>query len=180
MGTNYRYQSWQPIQTEKESRGTKAPYYGNVAVAAFLGNIAEAAPSVVNIPMASEQEAAYAAYVDGKIAKVIVVNMMAYNATDYNEEYLSNYTRPVVNYSLQLDSGMAGKTACLQRLSANGSDAISGVTFDGYSYNFELDEGKPVLLQNVTRGEQLKVDGNGVLSVKVPWSSAVILKLDQE
>lgn len=178
MGTNYRYQSWQPIETEKESKGTKAPYYGNVAVASFLGNIASTAPSVVNIPLASEQEATYAAYVDGKLAKVIIVNMMAYNATDYNEDFIDDYPRPVVNYYLELGSSMAGKMACLQRLSANGSDAISGVTFDGHSYNFELDDGKPVLLQNVTRGEQVSVGKDGLVSVNVPWSSAVILKLD--
>ena len=65
----------------------------------------------------------------------------------------------------------------VRRLMANGSDAISGITFDGYSYNFELDDGKPVLLGNVTRGEVLKVGRDGVLSLDVPWSSAVLLDL---
>ncbi|CZT18183.1 uncharacterized protein RCC_04023 [Ramularia collo-cygni] len=178
MGTNYRYQSWQPISTDKDSIGTKAPYYGNVAVAAFIGDVEAAPPSIVNIPLADEKEAAYASYVDGKLAKIIVINMMAYNATDYNKEFITGFPRPVVDYSFQLGSALAGKTASLQRLNANGSDAISGVTFDGYSYNFELDEGKPVLLQNVTRGEQVCADGNGLVSVSVPWSSAVILELD--
>lgn len=178
MGTNYRYQAWQPIETEKDSVGTKAPYYGNVAVAAFIGDVEKAPPSVVNIPMASELEAGYASYVDGKLAKVIIINMMAYNATDYNEGFINDFPRPAVNYALNLGSAVAGKTACLQRLNANGSDAITGVTFDGYSYNFELDEGKPVLLQNVTRGEQVSVGGDGLVNVDVPWSSAVILELD--
>lgn len=39
MGTNYRYASWQPVTTDLAAVGTKAPYYGNVAVAAFLGNL---------------------------------------------------------------------------------------------------------------------------------------------
>ena len=61
---------------------------------------------------------------------------------------------------------------------ANGSDAISGITFDGYSYNYELDEGKPVRLNNVTYGEKINVGKNGMLKVDVPWSSAAIVSLD--
>ena len=57
---------------------------------------------------------------------------------------------------------------------ANGSDAITGITFDGYSYNYELDAGRPVLLRNVTRGETAIVK-NGLVKVDVPASSAVIL-----
>lgn len=76
MGTNYRYQSWQPIDTDKATKGTKAPYYGNIAVAAFLGDITKATPSIVNLPLQNEEEAAYAAYVDGKLARIIVINMV--------------------------------------------------------------------------------------------------------
>lgn len=178
QGTDYRYQSWQPIDTNKTSIGTKAPYYGNIAIAAFLGDIAAAPPSVVNLPLAEEEEAAYASFVGGKLTKMMVINMMEYNATDYNAEYNSNFTRPIANYSLQLPKTAAGKTIFLQRLMANGSDAITGVTFNGYSYNYDLDEGKPVLLQNVTTGEQIQVNADGLASVQVPWSSAVILELD--
>src|SRR3954462_11542286 len=39
QGTNYRYQSWQPVETSLGTLGTKPPYYGNIAVAAFLGNL---------------------------------------------------------------------------------------------------------------------------------------------
>jgi hypothetical protein len=58
---------------------------------------------------------------------------------------------------------------------ANGSDAVTGATFDGYSYNYELDNGKPVLLKNITRGESVKVSRKGDLTVDVPDSSAVLL-----
>ena len=58
---------------------------------------------------------------------------------------------------------------------ANGGDAISGVTLDGYGYNHELDNGKPVLLNNVTRGETVPVDSTGMLSVNMLWSSVVML-----
>ena len=37
---NYRYQSWQPVDTNNiTSNGTKAPYYGSITVAAFLGRL---------------------------------------------------------------------------------------------------------------------------------------------
>jgi hypothetical protein len=65
----------------------------------------------------------------------------------------------------------------VQRLMANGSNAITGITYDGVSYNYELDEGRPVKQENVTTGEVLKVGAGGVLEVDVPWSSAVILHL---
>ena len=58
---------------------------------------------------------------------------------------------------------------------ANGSDAITGVTFDGYGYDYELDNGKPVSLANVTRDETLAVGRRGVVNVKVPDSSAVLV-----
>ncbi|KAK3070454.1 hypothetical protein LTR53_010441 [Teratosphaeriaceae sp. CCFEE 6253] len=175
QGTNYRYQAWQPVATALDSAGTKAPYYGQVAVAAFLGDIAAAAPRIVNLPLPSERESAYAAYVGGKLARLIVVNMMAYNATDYNSNFTDAYPRPVERYAFQLPRSARGGVVRLQRLMANGSDAITGVTFDGYSYNYELAEGRPVLLGNVTRGETAKVGRRGLLEIGVPRSSAVIV-----
>ncbi|EMC91297.1 glycoside hydrolase family 79 protein [Baudoinia panamericana UAMH 10762] len=179
QGTNYRYQSWQPVDTNITSKGTKAPYYGNIAVASFLGNIVTSTPSIINLPLPNDEESAYAAYVNGSLARLIVVNMMSYNATDYNSNYTDNYPRPVQQYTFQLPPGNYGAVQ-LQRLMANGSDAITGITFDGYSFNYELDNGMPVLLGNVTRGETAGVGRNGQLSVDVPFSSAVIVRFAQQ
>lgn len=178
QGTNYRYQSWQPIDTNITSKGTKAPYYGNIAVAAFLGDLTKSAPSVVNLPLPSEQESAYATYMHGKLAKLIVINLMEYNATAGNN-YTNEYPRPIVRYHFKLPAehhGKRGKVQ-LQRLMANGSDAITGVTFDGYSYNHELDHGRPVMLHNMTSGETGDVGEDGAMFVDVPRSSAVIIDL---
>jgi hypothetical protein len=60
---------------------------------------------------------------------------------------------------------------------ANGSNAITGITWDGYSYNYELDGGKPVRLHNVTVGETARVSNDGVVAIDVPYSSAVILNV---
>lgn len=106
---------------------------------------------------------------------------MLLNLKDYNTTADNNYTstplpkRGSQTFTLRVPQSCSDKTASLQRLIANGSDAVSGVTFDGYSYNYELDNGKPVLLSNVTRGETLRVDWRGTLAIEVPDSSAVIV-----
>jgi len=176
QGTNYRYASWQPIETNDTAKGTKAPYYGNIAVAAFLGNLTDSAsvPSIVNIPLSNEREAAYAAYVKDTLARIIVVNLQEHNATN---NYTDDYPRPNFKYEFQVPAGCRGK-AGLQRLMASGSDALSGITFDGYSYNYELDNGTPVLLHNVTRGESVGVNAQGRFMVNVEASSAVIVNLE--
>ena len=172
QGTNYRYASWQPVNTSKVTMGTKPPYYGNIAVAAMVspGNQTGANVSILNIPLPSIFEAAYAAYVNGALARILVINMVEYN---YTTNTSTPNPRPSSNYSFSV-SDVNGIGIKVQRLMANGSNAISGVTFDGYSYNYELDNGKPVLLKNVTRGETARIT-NGVITVGVPDSSVAIL-----
>jgi hypothetical protein len=61
---------------------------------------------------------------------------------------------------------------------ANGSDAITGISWDGWSYNYELNGGAPVRLGNITVGERVSVDANsGVVELKLPYSSGAILNL---
>jgi len=172
QGTNYRYQSWQPVETNITAKGTKAPYYGNVAVAAFVGDVGGEDVRVANLPLSGETKAAYAAFVGERLRRVLLVDLSEYNATAGNN-YTDEYARPVAEYEVGVQGFKNGRVG-LRRLMANGSDAITGITFDGYSYNYELDAGRPVLLQNVTRGETAVVK-NGLVKVDVPASSAVIL-----
>jgi hypothetical protein len=166
--------------------GTKAPYYGNIAVAAMLGNTATTPATVAHIPLsgASSAEAAYAAYEGGpgsqKLARVMVLNMNTYNTTEGGEGLV-----PVANppcrgrrsYTFSVPAG-TGSVARVQRLWADGSDAISGISWDGTSYNYELDDGKPVVLTNVTwRGEMVAVV-DGKVTVSVGDSSAAMLSFD--
>ena len=180
QGTNYRYQAWQPITTPKTSIGTKAPYYGNIAVAAFLGDLTEPStrPQIVNIDLADESKAAYASYVNGQLAKIMLINLNDHNTTAGNNYTVPSAPRGVGEFMLQVPKDCGGKMATLQRLMANGSDAVTGATFDGYSYNYELNNGKPVLLGNVTRGESVRVGRKGDLKVEVPDSSAVLLSFE--
>ncbi|KAL1865293.1 hypothetical protein VTK73DRAFT_5294 [Phialemonium thermophilum] len=201
MGTNYRYASWQPIETDKASLGTKAPYYGNIAVAAMMGDLTASSTSIIHIPLDSDREAAYAAYVgetgsDKTLARILVINFNGYNTTVNGAGEVSlpddqilprqskNYTFAVSGISagtrslIQRRAGVPRpKKIAVQRLWANGSDAITGITWDGWSYNYELDNGRPVRLHNVTVGETVTLGCNGQVTVNVPDSSAVLLNL---
>ncbi|OCK80416.1 glycoside hydrolase family 79 protein [Lepidopterella palustris CBS 459.81] len=171
QGTNYRYQSWQPIETDKTSMGTKAPFYGNVAVAASLGDLTAGGVEVQHIPMSKETEAVYAIYANNTLARVMVINMMEYN---YTAE--STNTRPHVAYNFTVPTSCAGN-GIVQRLLANGSDAITGITFNGRSYNYEVAQGKAHIMGNVTKDEIVWVGKDGIFSVNVPWSSAALVQL---
>lgn len=184
MGTNYRYASWQPIETDKASRGTKAPYYGNIAVAAMLGNSTRNPVSVVEIPLSSDpREAAYAAYVDGgtTLARIMVLNLRSYNTTVDGAGLVPTgpTPRPAAVYRFTIAPGSSlsknGTAFAVQRLWANGSDAITGITWDGWSYNVELDGGRPARLRNVTVGETGLVGEDATVSVTVPDSTAALL-----
>lgn len=121
--------------------------------------------------MSSEFESAYAAYVEEKLVRVAVINLAEYNYTG------AIATRPSVTYNVSLPTTCSGQSVGVQRLMANGSNAITGVTWDGYSYNWELSKGRPVLLKNVTRGETVKVGNGGKVQIVVPYSSMAMLNL---
>lgn len=170
QGNNYRYAAWQPIQTNRTAIGTKAPYYGNVMVAAMLRGGDDV--RVIDLELGGDTSAAYAAYESGKLARIAVINLKEYNYTA-SEPCVE---RPSENYSFRL-SGADCESVSVERLMANGSNAITGVTWDGWSYNYELKGGAPVRLDNVTIGETAPVDKQGTVEIKVPWSSAAILNV---
>ncbi|KAK3693520.1 glycoside hydrolase superfamily [Podospora appendiculata] len=182
MGTNYRYASWQPLTP----MGTRAPYYGNIAVAAALGNLIHRPSTVVEILLNSSTStaAAYAIYTarGSAVARLLVLNMNSYNTTvdGHGLDPLPAAevpARPVADYTFIIpgDVASAGDKVAVRRLWANGSDAVTGITWDGWSYNYELDKGRPVRLGNVTVGERVVVGEGGVVRVGVPDASAVLL-----
>jgi hypothetical protein len=138
----------------------------------MLGDLTKANVSITNIPMSSEFESAYAAYVNDQLTRVAVINMAEYNYTGARSS-----PRPTVTYNISVPSTYSGRSVGVQRLMANGSNAISGITWDGYSYNWELNKGTPVLLPNVTRGETVKVGQGGDFRVVLPYSSVAIINL---
>ncbi|KAH0600875.1 hypothetical protein MHUMG1_01874 [Metarhizium humberi] len=128
-------------------------------VAAALGDLITSSVSVSPIPMLFDQEAAYAIFERGNLKRLMVINMHGYNMTKDGAG-----TEPLPNPPGRMSRGFSFAARNLardvsireQRLMTNGSDAITGVTFDEWSYNWELDNGKPVRLDNVTTGETFR------------------------
>jgi hypothetical protein len=94
QGTDYRYAAWQPVATNKTTIGTKPPYYGNIAVAAMLGNLAQHSVQISNLPLPSEFESAYAAYENGRLERIAMLNMREYNYTVNGTSSIPNPSRP--------------------------------------------------------------------------------------
>lgn len=170
QGTNFRYISWQPIDTKTNPASTRAPYYGNIAAAAFIGNSTGQVVRVGHLPMAKDTEATYAAYENDVLKRVLVINMSGYNYTSMTT------SRPSETYYFSAPTSCAG-TGALHRLMANGSDSSTGVSWDGLSYAHELELGKPVRMLNETKGETAFVGQDGIFQVQVPWSSALMVSL---
>lgn len=159
-----------------------------MAVAAMLRNSASHPVSVSTIALPSDAEAGYTAHFTsgakaGKLARIMVINMRSYNSTVDGaglDPLPQPPTRQVRTYTFQVhDAAAEGQVVQIQRLMANGSDAITGITFDGWSYNRELDMGKPVRLHNVTIGETTTVK-NGLVTVDVVDSSAALLSFSKK
>lgn len=192
QGTNYRYAAWQPISTANATIGTKAPYYGSIFVAAALGNLISRPARVTTLSPAAEggitssspHESVYMTYTHQgtRLARIAVLNMRSYNTTvaGHGLEQLPEVPpRPERKYTFMLENHEPGLPVPIRRLLANGSDAITGITYDGWSYNWELARGRPVRLANVTAGETAVVDDAGRVVITVPDSSAVLLDFEE-
>ncbi|ETS83220.1 hypothetical protein PFICI_05096 [Pestalotiopsis fici W106-1] len=172
-GVGYNYAAWHPSSWNGTTPVTKAPYYGNIATAATLGNVARNKTQISSIPMSNTTDSAYAIYKDGSLASIAILNMAGYNYTK------PPTTRPSKTYSFSISDESKYKAGSVKRLMANGSDAITGITWDGYSYNYNLANGKPSRLTNITNSEQeepVKVI-NGAFNVTLPHSSFTLVEL---
>jgi hypothetical protein len=173
QGTGFPYNSWQPIPLEGTPMDVYPPYYGNIAVATMLGNITADSPQIVtvDIPDSDDFESAYACYKQGsQLARVTVLNMHVFNIT---EDSASRQNR---TYTFGVPSGsniVDGHQVHVQRLLASGSDAMTGITFDGWSYQYGLNKGLPVKVGS--KDEEMLTVKSGQVSVILPDSSAAIL-----
>lgn len=161
QGLDYRYASWQPIGIKGLPPATRPPYYGQVMVASAIGNSPNT--HVVNIPLSEDTESAYAIYDGSRLSKLVVINLRAFNHTTAD--------RPNREYRFQVPGHY--QNAKIDRLLGPGSDASGKITFGGVSYDYALNEGRPVRLHS----EETTGIEYGVLTVEVPDSSAVLVTL---
>lgn len=108
----------------------------------------------------------------------MLLYLQDYNTIVGNDE-ADTYSRGSQSYVVHLPSECSHITISVQQSTANVSDAIIGVTFDGWSYNHELYDGKAVHLPNVTIGETLKADGQEEVQIDLPDSSTALLIIQE-
>ncbi|ODM18946.1 hypothetical protein SI65_05563 [Aspergillus cristatus] len=164
QGTSYRYASWQPILNKGIAPSTKPPYYGQIMVATALGrseNMHQQHPSL------EHTDAAYALFDNTKLSKLVVLNMKAFNSTSGADSRSSR------EYKFKVPGDSKG--AKVQRLIAPGSDVEKDVTFGGVSYDYELEKGNAVVVDDMEENVEIE---DGVLSITLPDSSAVLLTLN--
>lgn len=164
QGLNYRYASWQPIESKGVAPTTRPPYYGQIMVANAIGNSDNI--RIVNIPLVEDTESAYAIYDGKRLSKLVVTNLRAFNQT-------TTGTRPHRAYSFHVP--VRYRSAKVERLIGPGSDALVDITFGGISYDYALRRGLPVPVHGLEEVARVR---DGVLAVEVPDSSAVLLSLD--
>lgn len=121
---------------------------------------------VLPLEMQSDLESAYATYAQGKLARIIMLNMKAVRAEE------TDWSKPQ-KYSFPLSRKI--REAKIERLEGPGSDASKNITFRGFSYDYEADLGKPVAMSGVEKTEERILVKDGKLELEVPASSAVLL-----
>jgi glycosyl hydrolase family 79 len=169
QGTNFSYNAWDPIDLPGTfSKGTKAPYYGLIASSAFIGNSAQHKIRVLELDVADPvQSSAYACYRDGTLERLALLQMTAYRSD-------SSGSRKSLTFTYQLPSDFATKNITTRFLSAVGSDVTSGIAFGGKSY--ETNNGVPVPVTSPVGVGQVNRTADGLLTVILPYSSAVVLQ----
>jgi hypothetical protein len=158
------YAAWSPSTIPPT---TNAPYYGNVMVAATVGLLPDRSIAYLDLGNGDERTSAYTIYSGSNLVRVVILNMIEYLST-------SSTARPKSTFSLSVPAGVKG--ALVERLTAPGADALSGVTFGGFSYDYSRAEGKPVLVDATAALEEVSAK-NGVLSVTLQDSEGVVLHL---
>jgi hypothetical protein len=158
------YSSWVPATNSAGEIGTRPPYYGELAAATFLGDSSKVVVQELAVPSTEGVESAYAAYVQGHLARLAVVNMREYNSTSAD-------THPSQIYHFKVDKG---SWWTIKVLTAPGSDVTTNVTFNGYAYEYET-LGKGARVHDRTSDQQVRADSQGSLGIRVYDSEAVVI-----
>lgn len=116
---------------------------------------------VVNVPLGRDTEAAYGIYQGDKLAKLVVLNLEAFNQTAQSPRNIREYRFRVPG----------AKSAKVERLTAPGSDSTGNITFGGVSYDYSLARGRPTHLNSTKETVAVR---DGLLRAKVPASEAIL------
>jgi hypothetical protein len=168
QSTTSPYAAWTPNGTLT----TNPPYYGNVMVNAAIGD----APGTViaSLELQDNEDPLISAYIlhnsdRRQLSRVVILNMHEWDSTTAG-------ARPLLTFALTVPAGVRG--AHIERLSAAGADVTTGVTYAGMSYDYDLRQGKPVVVDEAATTEKVMVERHtSTLIVDIQDTEGVVLHL---
>ncbi|KAI0864735.1 hypothetical protein F4860DRAFT_463304 [Xylaria cubensis] len=161
-------QMWRPVKTSLGEPRVTPHFYSQPFVADFIGKSGKT--RVVELDIGTPQNglyAGYAAYDDGKLARIALLNLEIWDSQR------SNGDRPEAKFSL---SGLAGtgSNMTVHHLTAdNGALAQKNVTYSGLEWTW-ASRGKQKKVKD--DGKILKINGTGV-DIIVNATQAVLLEI---
>ena len=163
QSTGSPYAAWWPTGPPT----TCAPYYGNIMVAAAVGSTANTSIAYLDLGSDDGTLSAYQLYEDGELARVVVLNLVEYTT--------GSGTRATKTITLTVPTCVT--EARVERLTAAGADVKTNISFGGVSFDYELAEGKPVVVNETASQEVVKVSTPGTLKISIQDSEGVLLHL---
>lgn len=158
------YSAWIPVQTGMEAPQTLPPYYGKLAAATFLADSASIKVSIIPLGGSPYFDSGYGASVGGKLERIALLNLREYDSNSSSARGKQEYIVKVQPFQIWE----------VQRLTAAGAHDVTGVTFNGYSYEY-ASLGRPVRAHGMSTNEVVIADGHGNLHVTVADSEAVVV-----
>ncbi|KAF6828348.1 glycoside hydrolase family 79 protein [Colletotrichum musicola] len=161
---------WQPTRMFGRDRFVRPLYYGMAAFDQTIGRsctarIAETEPS--EVPAGYEDYIkTYSVYQGDELSSVVIINGKVAN--------VSESAKGNVTFDLSLPSSLAGQTLHLGYLTSDGSDATSGATWNGLSFE-QGNDGRQTQMsdEDIT----VNVDDDGKASIPVRDSEAVVVNV---
>lgn len=173
QGTAYRYGAWMPISQNGTGPSTNPPYYGHVMVSKFIGSNPNT--RINNIDLSSDFYSAYAAYEDGRPARVVLLNLHEWSPPSNGQADAEAEAEAAPSTTFTLSTGQGGiKYATVEVMTAPGALSESNITVAGISYDYDLAEGKPVRVAKQYESV-LRPNNKGEIYVSVRDSQAVLL-----
>jgi Glycosyl hydrolase family 79 C-terminal beta domain len=158
------YSAWIPVQSGSGAPQTLPPYYGKLAAATFLADSANIQVKIIPLGGNPDFDSGYGAYTGHQLERIALLNLREYDSNSATLRGKQEYTVKVQPFQIWL----------VQRLTAAGAHDVTGVTYNGYAYEY-ASLGKPVRVQGTSTDEVVIADGHGNLHVTVADSEAVVI-----
>jgi hypothetical protein len=172
MTDNSNASAWQPRAMYGRNTFVRPQYYAHVAMNQVIGN-GNGTTQVGNLPIGNVDSSykgrlrAYSTYANSALQSIVLIN--AKQANDSTNA--GSFT-----FALNLGSANGNKDIFLSYLTADGADALDGVTFNGMS--FAHDTGKMIMVTDTVT--KFRTSSSGSVTIPVRDSQAVVANLGSQ